>query len=73
MAPALDYLRREQEADGSWFGRWGINYIYGTWSVLCALNAAGVAPRAPEMRRAVDWLLARQNADGGWGEDGDSY
>ena len=50
-----------------------MNYIYGTWSVLCALNAAGVDPDAPEMRKAVDWLVPIQNADGGWGEDGDSY
>ena len=67
------YLRREQEADGSWFGRWGTNYIYGTWSVLAALNAAGVEPEAPEMRRAVAWLLDRQREDGGWGENGASY
>ena len=70
---ALDYLRSEQEADGSWYGRWGMNYIYGTWSVLCALNAAGVDPHAPEVRRAVAWLVAIQNSDGGWGEDGESY
>ena len=50
-----------------------MNYIYGTWSVLCALNAAGVDHAAPMMRKAVDWLLAIQNADGGWGEDGASY
>ena len=73
MAKALAYLRREQEADGSWFGRWGTNYIYGTWSVLAALNAAGVEAEAPEMRRAVAWLLARQHEDGGWGESGASY
>ena len=64
---------REQEADGSWFGRWGVNYIYGTWSVLCALNAAGVDPRSRPMRKAVAWLIAIQNADGGWGEDCASY
>jgi squalene-hopene/tetraprenyl-beta-curcumene cyclase len=70
---ALDYLRRTQEKDGSWYGRWGMNYIYGTWSVLAGLNAAGVDPGAPEMRRAVSWLVEIQNPDGGWGEDGDSY
>jgi squalene-hopene/tetraprenyl-beta-curcumene cyclase len=69
----IDYLRRTQASDGSWFGRWGMNYIYGTWSVLCALNAAGLNRSAPEMRKAVDWLASIQNADGGWGEDGSSY
>lgn len=73
MARAIEYLRRDQEANGSWFGRWGTNYIYGTWSVLCALNAAGIAPSDPAMRRAADWLLACQRADGGWGEDEESY
>ena len=70
---AIEYLRREQEPDGSWFGRWGINYIYGTWSVLAALNAAGAKPSSSGVKRAVDWLLARQHRDGGWGESGDSY
>jgi len=70
---ALAYLRRTQRHDGSWYGRWGMNYVYGTWSVLCALNAAGVRPEAPEIRKAVEWLAAIQNADGGWGEDGSSY
>ncbi len=69
----VDYLRRTQLADGSWYGRWGMNYIYGTWSVLCALNAVGVDHNAPEIRKAVDWLVAIQNEDGGWGEDGSSY
>ena len=73
LARALAYLRRTQERDGSWYGRWGMNYIYGTWSALCALNAARVDPQAPEVRRAVAWLIAIQNADGGWGEDGESY
>ena len=73
MKAALDYLRREQMADGSWFGRWGVNYIYGTWSVLCALNAAGYPPDDPMVARAADWLIAIQNADGGWGEGCDSY
>jgi squalene-hopene/tetraprenyl-beta-curcumene cyclase len=70
---AVAYLRREQQPDGSWFGRWGTNYIYGTWSVLAALNAAAIGHAAPEMRRAVTWLLSKQRADGGWGEDGASY
>ena len=73
MARAIAYLRDEQEADGSWFGRWGTNYIYGTWSVLCALNAAGLSHDDPMIRRAADWLIARQRPDGGWGEDEDSY
>jgi squalene-hopene/tetraprenyl-beta-curcumene cyclase len=73
MKGSLAFLRDEQEAEGGWFGRWGTNYIYGTWSVLSALNAAGVDPAAAEIRRAVDWLLARQRDDGGWGEDGASY
>jgi squalene-hopene/tetraprenyl-beta-curcumene cyclase len=73
VARGLEYLRREQEADGSWFGRWGTNYIYGTWSVLSALNAAGEDMNTPHVKKAVDWLLARQRADGGWGEDGASY
>jgi squalene-hopene/tetraprenyl-beta-curcumene cyclase len=70
---AVDYLRRTQLAEGSWYGRWGMNYIYGTWSVLCALNAAGLSRDAPEMRKAVDWLAAIQNDEGGRGEDGASY
>jgi len=73
MARALAFLRREQEADGSWFGRWGTNYIYGTWSVLCALNAAGVPHNDPVIRRAVAWLVSTQRPDGGWGEDEESY
>jgi squalene-hopene/tetraprenyl-beta-curcumene cyclase len=73
MAQALAFLRCEQEPDGSWFGRWGTNYIYGTWSVLVALNAAGEYTGAPYVRRAVDWLKGRQQADGGWGESCASY
>ena len=72
-AAAIAFLVREQEPEGCWFGRWGTNYIYGTWSVLVALNAVGVPHEAPEIRRAVAWLLARQRADGGWGEGGESY
>jgi squalene-hopene/tetraprenyl-beta-curcumene cyclase len=70
---AILFLRREQEADGSWFGRWGTNYIYGTWSVLTALAQAGLSKEDPAMRKAVEWLAKRQNADGGWGESNDSY
>jgi len=73
LSRALGFLRREQEADGSWFGRWGTNYIYGTWSVLCALNAAGVPSDDPMVTRAVDWLASVQRDDGGWGEDEESY
>ena len=73
LTAALGYLQRSQEEDGSWYGRWGMNYIYGTWSVLCALNAAGASPHSTEVRRAVDWLISIQNGDGGWGENGDSY
>lgn len=73
IARAVDWLRREQEADGSWFGRWGTNYIYGTWSVLCAFNAAGVPADDPSVRRAVAFLLDTQRPDGGWGEDNETY
>jgi squalene-hopene/tetraprenyl-beta-curcumene cyclase len=70
---AIAYLRRTQLTDGSWYGRWGMNYIYGTWSVLCALRAAGLDSSTPEIRKAAKWLEAIQNPDGGWGEDGASY
>jgi squalene-hopene/tetraprenyl-beta-curcumene cyclase len=70
---AIERLLAEQKTEGSWFGRWGTNYIYGTWSALCALNAARVDRRSPAVRRAVDWLVHIQNPDGGWGEDADSY
>jgi squalene-hopene/tetraprenyl-beta-curcumene cyclase len=71
--PALRYLRREQRADGSWFGRWGVNHIYGTGAVLPALAAAGEDMSHAYVRRAVRWLLERQNEDGGWGESCASY
>ncbi|WP_150293731.1 squalene--hopene cyclase [Sphingobium estronivorans] len=73
MAAAIDYLRREQEPEGSWFGRWGVNHIYGTWSVLCAFNAAGLDASDPAVAQAVGWLKRIQNEDGGWGEDCASY
>ena len=67
------WLLRHQEPDGSWFGRWGANYIYGTGAAVPALIAAGVLPSKPVIRRAVAWLEAHQNPDGGWGEDLRSY
>ena len=70
---ALDYIRRTQRSEGSWYGRWGMNYIYGTWSVLCALKATGFDADSPMMRKAAEWLVSIQNPDGGWGEDGTSY
>ena len=73
LSRGIAYLRRTQTRDGSWYGRWGMNYIYGTWSTLCALNACGIDHGSPEIRKAVDWLVAIQNSDGGWGEDGSSY
>ncbi len=73
ISKAVKFLRRHQRNDGSWYGRWGMNYIYGTWSVLCALNMAGIGPHAPEVRRASLWLRQIQNDDGGWGESIESY
>jgi squalene-hopene/tetraprenyl-beta-curcumene cyclase len=70
---ALDFLKFEQESDGSWYGRWGVNYIYGTWSVLAGLAAIGEDPSSPYVRRAVSWLESKQNPDGGWGESCLSY
>ena len=69
----LGYLRREQRPDGSWWGRWGVNHVYGTGGVLPALHAAGEGMSQPYIRRAVRWLLERQSDDGGWGESCDSY
>jgi squalene-hopene/tetraprenyl-beta-curcumene cyclase len=69
----LAFLRDEQEISGCWFGRWGTNYIYGTWSVLVALEAAGIASSEPMIQRAVKWLKNCQRNDGGWGEDNLTY
>ncbi|CCG01190.1 squalene--hopene cyclase [Blastococcus saxobsidens] len=69
----VDWLLDAQEPDGSWFGRWGVNHVYGTGAVVPALVAAGVDPGARPIRRAVSWLEEHQGADGGWGEDPRSY
>ena len=73
LGRAYKYIRDEQEEDGPWFGRWGVNYIYGTGAVLPALEAIGEDMGQPYIRRAVDWTLSHQNADGGWGESCGSY
>src|SRR3954447_17836672 len=69
----FSFLRHGQEGDGSWFGRWGTNYIYGTWSVLSGLEFAGVSSKAPHVQRAVARLKQAQREDGGWGESNDTY
>jgi squalene-hopene/tetraprenyl-beta-curcumene cyclase len=73
MVRALAFIRREQEPDGAWFGRWGVNYIYGTGAVLPALAAIGEDMSQPYVGRACDWLISRQQSDGGWGESCASY
>ncbi len=73
MKRAVDYLVRAQETDGSWFGRWGMNYIYGTWSVLCAFNVAKVDIGSDAVQRAIAFLRRTQNDDGGWGEGAETY
>lgn len=70
---AVKYLRQTQEADGSWFGRWGVNYVYGTWQVLTGLRAIGVPTDDPMLVAGANWLLAYQQSSGGWGESPDSY
>ncbi|MBB5518743.1 squalene--hopene cyclase [Amphiplicatus metriothermophilus] len=73
MKRALDWMKKEQEPDGSWFGRWGVNYVYGTGAALPALEAIGEDMSAPYVQRACDWLVSMQQADGGWGESCASY
>ena len=70
---ALEFVWKEQEPEGCWYGRWGANYIYGSWLALTALNRCGEDMAQPRVRRAVDWFLAVQNEDGGWGESLLSY
>jgi len=69
----VGFLKNEQEADGSWYGRWGTNYVYGTWSTLIACEQAGISPDEPWVRKAIDWLKRMQRDDGGWGEDNGTY
>ena len=73
MKRTIEYIRNEQEDDGSWFGRWGTNYIYGTWSVLLGLEQTRVPKNDPMYTKAVKWLKSVQREDGGWGEDNYSY
>ena len=70
---AIDFIFKEQESDGSWFGRWGVNYIYGTFLVLRGLDAIGVDHLEPQVQQAAEWIRMVQNADGGWGESCGTY
>jgi squalene-hopene/tetraprenyl-beta-curcumene cyclase len=70
---AIKFIYAEQESDGSWFGRWGVNYLYGTFLVLRGLEAMGVWNHEPEIQQAAEWIRMVQNADGGWGESCESY
>ena len=73
VARAVEFLERSQEDCGAWYGRWGVNYVYGTWSVLSGLGALGEDTAKPYVRKAVEWLRTVQNEDGGWGESCNSY
>ncbi len=70
---AINYLRRAQRGEGCWWGRWGCNFLYGTWQALGGLNAAGIPRDDPAVKNAIQWLRAAQNEDGGFGETADSY
>ena len=70
---AIRFIYSEQEPDGSWFGRWGVNYLYGTFLVLRGLEAIGVWNHEPQIQQAAEWIRMVQNADGGWGESCASY
>lgn len=73
LEKCLDYLLSAQEPDGAWYGRWGTNFIYGTWSALIALEESGFSREHPAVRRAAAWLKSVQRVDGGWGESCDTY
>jgi squalene-hopene/tetraprenyl-beta-curcumene cyclase len=73
LKAGIAYLLKTQREDGSWWGRWGVNYIYGTWSVLAGLGAIGEDPAQPYIRKAIDWFKRIQNEDGGWGESCNTY
>lgn len=70
---AVEFIKSEQEPEGPWWGRWGVNYIYGTWSVLCGLSAIGEDMNQPYLKKTINWLKSKQNLDGGWGEACESY
>lgn len=73
VSRAVNFIRHDQEQDGTWFGRWGVNYIYGTWQVLKGLSCIGEDMSAPYIQKAADWLRSVQNEDGGWGESCRTY
>lgn len=73
IARAIEFIKSDQEEDGAWFGRWGVNYIYGTWQVLKGLAAIGEDMSQPYLRKAAQWLINHQNEDGGWGESCQTY
>jgi squalene-hopene/tetraprenyl-beta-curcumene cyclase len=73
LAAALEFVWASQEMDGSWYGRWGVNYLYGTWQVLVGLEAIGIPSNDSRVRSAIAWLKSKQQANGGWGETARSY
>jgi len=70
---AIEFIKRTQETDGSWWGRWGVNYIYGTSIVIAGLESVGEDMTKPYIKKAINWLKTNQNPDGGWGESCESY
>ncbi|MCL4513691.1 MAG: squalene--hopene cyclase, partial [Candidatus Eremiobacteraeota bacterium] len=70
---AIRYLKQSQEPEGCWYGRWGVNYLYGTWQVLKGLSCIGEDMQEPYIRKAIDWIYSVQNSDGGWGESCHTY